>query len=97
MNKYQKALNNLLGQDSDYYANDENVGLLHEAISKANKYDEKETANKVVLEADGYADGELVYDVAICPNCNKHFEIDYDEHSKYCPECGQKLDWGDVE
>lgn len=97
MNKYEEALNNLLGQDSGYYANDENVKIIHEAIRKANKYDEKEKPEKVELEADGYANGELVYDTAVCPDCNRHFEIDYDEHFKYCPDCGRKLDWGDVD
>jgi len=44
-----------------------------------------------------YLEGELVYDTAICPNCGRHFEFEYEEHYKYCPECGQKLDWSDVD
>ena len=50
----------------------------------------------VYLEGDGYADGELVLDTAICENCNEHYEVDY-EHYKYCPNCGQRLDWSEVE
>lgn len=41
---------------------------------------------------DGYADGELVYDMYDCPNCGKHYELDYEQYD-YCPNCGQKLDW----
>lgn len=51
----------------------------------------------VYLEGDGYSDGELVYDTAICENCNERYEIDYDEHYKYCPNCGQRLDWSEVD
>ena len=45
--------------------------------------------------ADGYSDGELVYDGAECPNCGLHFE--YDEwdwkYAKFCMRCGQALLW----
>lgn len=45
-------------------------------------------------QGDGYdMDGNLVYDTAICRNCGRYFEVDYDEHSNYCPNCGQALDW----
>ena len=47
--------------------------------------------------SDGYADGFPVYDEARCPIC----ECDFEEEStnwgcKYCPDCGQALDWSDV-
>ena len=42
-------------------------------------------------EGDGYADGEMVYDTWICPNCGKKYEVDYDDY-KHCPECGQAID-----
>lgn len=35
-----------------------------------------------------------MYDTWICPNCEKHYELDYEEYD-YCPHCGQKIDWGD--
>ena len=44
------------------------------------------------IEGDGYADGHLVYDTWICPNCGTKYEIKYDEY-KHCPECGQVIDW----
>ena len=49
------------------------------------------------IEGDGYdPDGNLVYDTWICPNCEKHYELDYDEYD-YCPNCGQAIDWSEEE
>lgn len=45
---------------------------------------------------DGYADGQLVYDMYDCPNCGESYEIDYD-HYDYCPKCGQRIDRTDLE
>ena len=48
----------------------------------------------VRYEGDGYADGEMVYDYAYCPNCNHETEIDSENWgSLFCPECGQALKW----
>ena len=60
---------------------------------------EKQKAKTPDFEADGsYGDygGEIVYDTWICPGFGEHYEIDYDKH-EYCPCCGQKLSWGDLE
>lgn len=57
----------------------------------------KEIAMEVYYEADAYADDCLVYDTAICPNCDRRFEVDHEEHYNYCPTCGQRLDWSDCE
>lgn len=46
-------------------------------------------------EGDGYADGELVYDTWICPSCRERYEVYYDDY-KYCPECGQAIDWKEI-
>ena len=48
-------------------------------------------------EADGYADGELVYDIWSCPICGKRFD-EWDEKPdwNYCPNCGARMD-GDHE
>ena len=43
------------------------------------------------IEGDGYADGYLVYDTWICPNCETRYEIGYDDYH-YCPCCGQHID-----
>lgn len=53
---------------------------------------------QVELEADGYADGELVYDYGKCPNCGWEFEEgDKDWKEPYCCHCGQKLKWFESE
>lgn len=43
-------------------------------------------------KADGYADGELVYDIWSCSECGCYFE-DWDEQPTYnfCPNCGAKM------
>lgn len=59
---------------------------------------EKQMARKPEYEADGYADGELVYDYAKCPICGHDFEYEINDWGcNYCSNCGQKLDWSDEE
>lgn len=53
---------------------------------------------EVLYSGDGYADGEMVYDMANCPNCNYEFEeSNFIWGCKFCPECGQALKWEDEE
>ena len=53
---------------------------------------EKQVAKSPTLEGDGYCpEGNLVYDTWYCPNCDKSYEVDYDDYD-YCPNCGQKID-----
>lgn len=96
MNKYEKAYESVYqlicelegiktGVDV-YYLYDEDLEMLKELV-------EKETPKLLDYEGDGYVDGELSYDTAICRSCGRKFDVYYDEHSKYCPDCGQKLDW----
>ena len=54
----------------------------------------KQIPKKPTYEGDGYADGQLVYDTWICPCCEKHYEVDYDNYD-FCPNCGQTIDWSD--
>ena len=56
---------------------------------------EKQIAKTPDYEGDGYADGQLVYDTWICPNCGEHYEVGYHDYD-YCPKCGQHIkheDW----
>ena len=53
---------------------------------------ERQKPKKPDYEGDGYADGHLVYDTWICPNCGKNYEVDYDDY-KFCPNCGQAILW----
>ncbi len=60
---------------------------------------EKQMPKKPDYEGDGYDEnGNLIYDTWICPNCGKHYEVDYDDYD-FCPDCGQaidnSLDWSD--
>ena len=56
---------------------------------------EKQEPQKPDIWGDGYDDkGNMIYDMYDCPNCGKSYEIDYDDY-KYCPECGQAIDWSD--
>lgn len=56
---------------------------------------ELRTPKKPTLEGDGYDDeGFIAYDTWYCPNCNKDYEVDYDEYD-YCPNCGQCIDWSE--
>lgn len=49
-------------------------------------------------QADGYADGVFAYDEAFCPVCEHSFEYDINDWgSKYCPDCGQALDWSECD
>ena len=63
----------------------EQIALLKELV-------EKEIPKEPDYEGDGYADGYMVYDTWICPNCGKKYEVDYQEYNR-CPECGQLIDW----
>ena len=60
---------------------------------------EKQIPKKPDYEGDGYDEnGILIYDRAICPNCeNDDFEYDINNWGcKFCPDCGQALDWSEV-
>lgn len=97
MNKYQEAL-----KIYSYLENENTIGEYtpleyQKAIIMLQELVEKENPKELDYEGDGYFNGELVYDTAICRSCCRHFEIEYEEHYKYCPSCGQRLDWSDEE
>lgn len=90
-NKYQEALAGLI-EELPYTS-----GVIEERIKTLQELIEKETLHSLNYEGDGYdPDGELVYDTAICV-CGRNFEFEYEEHYKYCPDCGRKLDWSECE
>lgn len=53
---------------------------------------DRETPKKVNYSYDGYADGIPVYDTE-CPGCGRSFDVLEEEDYKYCPFCGQRLNW----
>ena len=65
----------------------EDTGLTPEQIQELK---ERDAAKAPQFEGDGYADGEMVYDEWICPNCGEHYEVDYDDYD-FCPNCGQRI------
>lgn len=95
-NKYQEALDNAIS-DIEYCYNDsfeevpekrlDEIKLLQELV-------DKETPKDVeYISTVGDSDGYPVYDTAICPACDREFEVECEEHYDYCPSCGQKLKW----
>lgn len=56
---------------------------------------ERQRAKKPNIYGDGYDDeGKIIYDMYDCPNCDKSYELDYEEYD-FCPNCGQAIDWGE--
>lgn len=95
MNKYQEALEFLRSEDVTALGNDK-LEILYFHLDNIEELVEKATPKKPNYEADGYSNGELVYDVAYCPNCGKYYECDYGNWGdSYCPNCGQAIDWSD--
>lgn len=67
-------------------------GKAYEDMEIAIESMEKQIPQSPTLEGDGYCpEGHLVYDTWFCPNCDKSYEVDYDDYD-YCPNCGQKID-----
>ena len=47
------------------------------------------------IEGDGFdGNGNIIYDIWICPCCGEKYEVDYDDYG-YRPRCGQMIDWRD--
>lgn len=69
-----------------------NASDVMEAIELAIQALEKQIPQSPDYEGDGYSNGKLVYDTWICPCCEQHYEVDYDNY-EYCPHCGQHIDW----
>lgn len=71
-------------------------GVINEALKTVKNAVDKQIPKKPDLIGDGYDDnGNLIYDTWICPSCEKQYELDYDDY-KFCPNCGQAIDWSDV-
>jgi len=54
---------------------------------------QKQNPQKPNIEGEGVdKNGDIIYDTWACPECEKRYEIEYDDY-KFCPGCGQKIDW----
>lgn len=92
-NREDKHRNNEC-DNCEYCYSQGNFGEQKEAFSIAINALEKQIPKKPKYEADGYADGELVYDYAKCPICGHDFEYGINDWGcEYCSDCGQKLNW----
>lgn len=83
------------------YAEKSRVDELDTAIATLVNLPSAQTEQKkghYIGEADGYADGELVYDIWSCSECGCYFE-DWDEQPTYnfCPNCGADMRCGENE
>ena len=59
---------------------------------------EKQVPKKIVWDSfDDVSNGEThAFYLACCPNCgNEAFDIETENGNKFCPDCGQALDWSD--
>jgi hypothetical protein len=85
----EEAMNYLerIKQEYDCSYEEDALDMAIKAISSA----EPKT---VIYSGDGYADGEMVYNMAECPTCGYEYENgDKDWGLLFCPSCGQKLNW----
>lgn len=81
--KDHEELKEFLKELQDY----EDTGLTPEQIMELK---ERNTPKEAIYEGDGYSEGEMVYDVWICPNCGVKYEVDYEDYD-FCPDCGQMI------
>ncbi|MCI9094030.1 MAG: hypothetical protein HFF36_09675 [Coprobacillus sp.] len=90
MSKYQEALDRIMNDDydfpNDYYGEDRATAMdrdeetLQELIERA-------TSKKVTIDTKRNAH---------CPICGEIQVFGYyDVNNKYCPKCGQALDWSE--
>ncbi len=90
--KIQDGLNNLvLGYDAI-----EVLGMIYE-MSAADVAPVRH--GRWLGEGDGYADGEIVFDVWHCSECDYCIDDGTDDPSmlpRYCSNCGAKMDEGKV-
>ncbi len=97
MNKYQKALDNLVRVSCPKKVSciECDIGKICNCVSKEHINTLQKLVNETILkkpehEADGCYNSKLV----VCPNCKTRYEIAYVEF-EYCPKCGQAIDWSD--
>ena len=71
--------------DKDIYDRDKETLRAARAIVK------KEIPRKIT----SWTGGSYISTKAHCPYCNRGIKTKHKKHWKYCPNCGQALDWSD--
>ena len=75
--------------DSDFAAA---VQEAADVIEKPSAINDQKKIGEWIGEADGYSDGELVYDTWSCGCCGKYFpEWDEKPDWNFCPNCGADM------
>ena len=75
----------------------EALNLINRQQVEIERLEKHELSEAMKFNGDGYDDkGNLIYDTAYCPTCDKEFEVYY-YSGKCCDDCGQALDWSDIE
>ncbi len=89
MNKYQEALNNVkrVYIESDHY-DEEDIRLLQELVDKATP---KKPIEKELWH------GGIASKCPECGYCLTNSMLPCDTQYKFCPDCGQKIDWEETE
>lgn len=89
--KIERAIEILDPEHREQY---ESIESVNEACRMGMDALKKQIPKALDYEADWYdTSGELIYDIAVCPSCGRHLELDFDEEVKFCHSCGQALDW----
>lgn len=68
------------------YLDDDMIGRIQLGLKRLPSVDRP--TGEWIGEADGYADGELVYDTWYCSNCGYVVDDDEPPTWNYCPNCG---------
>lgn len=66
-------------------------------VKKCRHHKEERHGRWIPLEYDGYADGNPVWDLWECSECQEEHSGDEDTLTPYCPNCGAKMDGGNVD
>ncbi len=87
--EYQKALNKVrdaVSFSDDEFGESKTSSNLDEELNLLEELVDKETPMKVCGDGEDH----------MCPKCNEYFCIcEVQNKINYCPNCGQKLDWGE--
>ncbi len=90
--KIERAIEILDPEHREHY---ESIEPVNEACRMGMEALKKQIPVVPNYEGDGYdPEGNMVYDVAKCPECDHYFEEGVNDWgSKFCPDCGQALCW----
>ena len=77
--------------ETDYCSYHSTNGVTSSTLEVPKKHPSAERVGEWIGEADGYADGELVYDMWYCSNCDYQIDDDREPTFNYCPNCGARM------